>query len=122
MGYGVYFRKGRWAGYGVPAICDQPDCGAEIDRGLAYICGDGPDDDAACGLFFCADHLYLGGQDDEPQMCQRCCDGEERSFDPTPDTPEWVAHMLHDESWEQWRRDNPEQVSAMGMPTTTGGN
>ncbi len=26
----------RHIGYGVPAICDHPDCTEEIDRGLGY--------------------------------------------------------------------------------------
>ena len=119
MGYGVYFRDGRWAGYGVPATCDHPGCEASIDRGMAYICGGEPGADKGCGLFFCGDHLWIGITDDDPQMCERCCD-EEPPFDPTPDTPEWVAHMLTDESWEQWRTENPEQVAAMSAPATQG--
>lgn len=114
MGYGVYFRNGRWAGYGVPAVCDHPGCGSEIDRGLGYICGEGPDSDKGCGLFFCSSHLWFGTADDDPQMCQRCCD-DEPPFEPTADTPEWTAHMLRDESWERWRTDNPEQVAAMSI-------
>ena len=42
MGYQVYedSKTGRWAGYGVPAECDRPDCATKIDRGLAYRCED----------------------------------------------------------------------------------
>lgn len=107
MSYGVYERNGRWAGYGVPAICDYPACGARIDRGLGYIC-EGPMD-SGCGLFFCSDHLWLGHGGD--QLCQRCCD-DEPPFDPTPDTPEWIKHMLTDETWQQWRDENPAAVQA----------
>ena len=112
MGYGVYFRDGRWAGYGVPAICDHPGCGASIDRGLAYRCGEEPGSDKGCGLFFCSNHLWISATDDDPQMCERCCD-EDPQFDPTPDTSEWITHMLGDDSWVQWRNENPEKVAAM---------
>ena len=112
MGYAVYNRGGRWAGYGVPAICDHPDCAVEIDRGLAYRCGD-IGEDKGCGLFFCSSHLWIGSGDDDPQMCDRCCD-DKPPFDPKSDTAEWVEHMLTDESWDQWRRENPERVAEMG--------
>lgn len=105
MGWAVGFVNGRWIGYGVPAICDRPSCGAEIDRGKSYLCGDG---EKGCGLFFCMEHLFLGEAGD-PQMCERCSEGKE-PFWPTVDTPEWIKHMLTDETWEQWRNENPEQV------------
>jgi len=113
MGYGVYNYSGRWQGYDVPATCDQPDCGADIDRGLGYMCGEEPGSEKGCGLFFCSDHLYYNEVDGDPQMCQRCCD-DEPPFEPTPDTAEWIAHMLTHESWEQWRTENPERVAAIG--------
>lgn len=115
MGYGVYEREGRWQGYGVPAICDHEGCGESIDRGMGYMCGEELGAEKGCGLFFCSDHLWIGGTDNDPQMCQRCCD-DEPPFGRTPDTPEWVAHMLVDESWQQWRDENHGQVAAM---TTT---
>lgn len=114
MGWSVGLSDGRWIGYGVPAICDQPDCGASIDRGLSYLCGDG---DKGCGLFFCYEHVTIATSDGDPQMCERC-DDEKPPFEPTADTPEWIEHMLHDESWEQWRNENPDQVALMG-PTTS---
>jgi hypothetical protein len=112
MGYGVYFREGRWAGYGVPAVCDKPDCTTEIDRGLAYICGEEPGSEKGCGLFFCSNHLYFGLADNDPQMCERCCN-EEPPYEPKADTAEWTTHMLTDDSWQQWRDENPEQVATM---------
>lgn len=118
MGYGVYNREGRWAGYGVPATCDHPDCGASIDRGMAYLCGEEPGAEKGCGLFFCSRHLFYTPNDDDPQMCSRCCD-DEPPFEPTPDTAEWVEHMLTDESWGQWRSENPDRVAAMTTPTPT---
>lgn len=113
MGYSVYLRDGRWAGYGVPAVCDHPECEASIDRGLYYICGGEPGSDKGCGLFFCSSHMWIDTQQDNvPQMCERCCDGQP-PFALKPDTGEWIDHMLTDESWAQWRTDNPEQVEAM---------
>ncbi|MGI6878810.1 hypothetical protein [Microbacterium sp. gxy059] len=115
MGYAVYEDRAardlgvdRWGGYGVPAICDQPECTTEIDRGLAYRCGDAGEN--GCGLSFCDLHMYIGG--DGPQRCRRCCD-EEQPFLPKPDVPEWERHMLTDESWAEWRAENPERVARM---------
>lgn len=101
----------RWAGYGVPALCDEPDCAAEIDRGLGYRCGDARDG-FGCGLSFCSEHLWYSPRDGEPQMCQRCCDSEE-PVEPKPDTAEWEQHMLTDESWAQWRDEHPAATAAM---------
>lgn len=106
MGWQVGYDT-RWhrdIGYGVPAVCDRPGCGASIDRGLAYVCGGEP---YGCGLFFCGDHLLAGGK---RQMCERCAAEEELPFDPTPDTAEWLNWKLTDESWEQWRQGNPAEV------------
>lgn len=112
MGYGVYLNEGRWAGYGVPATCDKPACGKNIDRGLAYLCGEDLGSEKGCGLYFCSDHLWIGSTDDDPQMCDRCCDGEP-PYEPTPDTQEWVSHTLTDESWQQWRDENPATVASL---------
>ena len=113
MGYAVYqVKNDRWAGYGVPAICDYPGCGVAIDRGLDYCCGGEPNPEKGCGLYFCSEHLYISIDNEDPQMCKRCCD-EEQPFEPTPDTLEWVTHMLTDESWGQWRTENPSKVAEM---------
>lgn len=120
MGYACY--KGPWPrnrdqGYGVPAKCDYPGCDADIDRGIAYACGGDPMEN--CGLFFCYEHKR---HDVDPEaewsdenrhqfgVCERCAKGEP-SFDPSPDTPEWVHHKLTDDSWAQWRAENPEWVT-----------
>lgn len=107
-------KYGRDIGYGVPAICDHPGCGAEIDRGLSYVCGSEPyGGEHGCGLFFCGSHLHFEDRDDDcPQLCERCAAGEE-PFESTPDTKEWLDWKLSDESWERWRKENPEQVEAM---------
>lgn len=106
MGYAVYEDRNadRWAGYGVPAVCDWPDCNAEIDRGLDYKCEyhepeEGDSDDEGCGLFFCPKHA-------------RHTDGHAAAT-PKRDTVEWMQHMLTDRSWKQWRAENPSRVEAM---------
>lgn len=110
MGWSVGFDS-NWSrdiGYGVPAICDQPACGEAVDRGLGYVCGGEPyGGEDGCGLYFCGEHLTGG---DPCQQCERCIDGEP-PFDATPDTAEWLNWKLTDESWEQWRQENPEAVA-----------
>ena len=128
MGYQVYeditardHGVERWAGYGVPAICDLPGCTVEIDRGMGYRCEEwtdyeyrlegetvSGDDDwdeeleverEGCGLHFCDEHL------DHPQHG----DG----ISPKPDTEEWMRWILTDESWQDWRDENPQKVEQM---------
>lgn len=121
MGWSIGYDS-KWdrdIGYGVPATCDHPGCDAEIDRGLAYVCGGEPfGGDDGCGLFFCAEHLYLGVT--HPQLCERCCDGEP-AFDPKPDRKEWIEWKLTDESWSQWRKKNPELVEGIRKALEVGG-
>lgn len=97
----------RDIGYGVPAYCDHPRCHAEIDRGLAYVCGGEPyGGDKGCGLYFCASH---GGG----FLCPRCVNCKPPYRHPKPDHPRWVHHKLTDESWQQWRDENPATVATM---------
>ena len=92
----------RDVGYGVPATCDHPGCGAKIDRGLSYVCGSEPyGGEHGCGLYFCAQHRH-----GSPQRCLRCEAGQE-PFGPTPDTPEWTHHKATHSSWAEWRKENP---------------
>lgn len=104
----------RFIGYGVPAQCDHPGCAESIDRGLSYACGGGVTGDVEnCGLFFCERHLrYVESDDDQWWSCERCAAGDV-SFDPSPDVPEWLKHLLADESWSRWRAENPERVEAI---------
>ena len=100
MGWSVGYdgRWERWIGYGVPSICDQPGCEAEIDRGLGYVCGSEPyGGEHGCGLFFCSRH---GGDD----LCDRCLAGED-PHEPTPDTEEWIEHQRTDPTWAAWRKE-----------------
>ena len=107
-------ERERFIGYGVPATCDNPGCGASIDRGMAYACGGGvTSSQENCGLFFCDKHLFYPDTDDaEHASCMRCCKSED-PFDPTPDVAEWVEHLLTDESWQSWREENPVKVATM---------
>jgi len=64
MGYAYYEVTRRdgitiEAGYGVEAVCEEPGCTEEIDRGMAFLCGDEPGDpEFGCGGYFCGQHLY----------------------------------------------------------------
>ena len=113
MGWSLGY-DGTWQrdiGYGVPAYCDHPQCRAVIDRGLSYVCGGEPyGGDRGCGLYFCDAHLYIGAG--RPQRCSRCL-YRKRPFAAKPDHPEWLRHKLTDESWAPWRRQNPEETTAL---------
>jgi hypothetical protein len=101
----------RDIGYGVPAYCDFPGCGAEIDRGLAYVCGGEPyGGEHGCGLYFCGKHLRWFGRF-RRCVCHRCGQGKP-PFTPTPDHPTWVQHKLTDASWATWRAEHPAFVAA----------
>lgn len=89
MGWAIGYDTNwnRDIGYGVPSICDYPDCQTEIDRGLSYVCGGEPyGGEEGCGLYFCGEHL-----DSSPQQCERCINGQEL-FTPKPDKQEWTDH------------------------------
>lgn len=114
MGWAVGFdsKWNRDIGYGVPATCDHPGCGAEIHRGLSYVCGGEPyGGDRGCGLYFCSMHLFPSAR--LPQLCSRCKRRSKVLFTPTPDVAEWINWKLTDESWAQWRKENPEDVKKM---------
>jgi len=116
MGWSVGEGKdGRDIGYGVPALCDHPDCNEQIDRGLSYVCGmintDG--EDRGCGLHFCKDHL--GYSPKFGQLCGRCYPRLKAPFTRKPDLPERNEHKLTDESWAQWRAENPDQVASLSL-------
>jgi len=116
MGWSIGFDSNwnRDIGYGVPATCDYPRCGEAIDRGLGYVCGGEPyGGEHGCGLYFCGEHLLLGGP---RQQCERCAEGRS-PFDATPDTREWIEWKLTDESWATWRDENPEMVGLMKVGT-----
>lgn len=131
MGYSVYFsaKNNRWQGYGVPAYCDHPNCQNVIDRGVGYICCDNPNHTASCGGFFCELHRYqlvyedqlhemseeeinrLGIDSREEQATEGdgiiCCTHAPIE---TKEHHEWLNHVLTDESWAEWRKEEPEVV------------
>ncbi|MFJ8109972.1 hypothetical protein [Streptomyces sp. NPDC096132] len=74
------------AGYGVEAVCEQDGCFAEIDRGLAHLCGNEPGgDEYGCGGYFCASHLFLGsGAPVSEGLCGTCSERYEREH-PDPE-------------------------------------
>ena len=120
-------RPYRHIGYGVPALCDQPGCSVEIDRGLAYRCGD-INSDAGCGLHFCEKHRRYAPVDSDgafipstdadrheyaqehdtkfewEEACARCYAGLP-PFTAKPEHPEWVKWVLTDDSWAQFREE-----------------
>jgi hypothetical protein len=101
MSWSIGFDTGwdRDIGYGVPAYCDHPQCWAEIDRGLAYVCGDGPyGGDNGCGLFFCDHHRGHGS------LCSRCRN-RRPPYEAKEDHPRWIRHKETDPSWAEWRAE-----------------
>jgi|ERR1700677_1249548 len=116
MGWAVGYDENwkRDIGYGVPALCDHPDCRREIDRGLSYVCGGEPyGGEQGCGLFFCPDHLYY--MEDCHQLCVKCGPEPGDPFPAKPDRPDWICWKLTDESWQQWRDANPEEVAKLRL-------
>ena len=116
MGWSIGYDNNwkRDIGYAVPSICDHPGCAAQIDRGLGYVCGGEPHGgDDGCGLYFCAQH---GGG----WLCEECRHGR-LPFKPTLDTPEWIEWKLTDESWADWRKENPGWVAAASTGRGEGG-
>jgi len=116
MGWSIGYDSNwdRFIGYGVPAYCDHPDCNETIDRGLSHVCGGEPYGGDSCGLYFCGNHLYYNYEG--VQVCERCKQGEEsknddiETFDPKPEHPDWIKHILKDTTWKQWRNENKDKV------------
>jgi len=116
MGWSIGFDSNwhRDIGYGVPCQCDHPNCKRRIDRGLAHVCGGEPyGGDEGCGLYFCAEHLRIGVEGKEHQVCERCAGmhDTDQPFDPKPDVKQWLRHKLKHHSWKQWRDENPKEVA-----------
>ncbi|MBN9357441.1 MAG: hypothetical protein J0I15_13385 [Herbaspirillum huttiense] len=102
----------RDIGYGVPAYCDHPGCKNEIDRGISYVCGGEPGGgEHGCGLFICAHHQRANKHCF--QLCQHCADRRRKQLTPSEDHPDWMEWKLSHESWQQWRDENPEEVTRM---------
>lgn len=101
-------KDGRDIGYGVPSICDHPDCNKQIDRGLAYVCGmiNSEGEDRGCGLHFCGSHLLLSAK--YGQLCFRCWPRRREPWTRKPDLPIWICHKLCDPSWYDYCDADPE--------------
>jgi len=111
MGWSIGYDTNweRDIGYGVPATCDHRGCGMDINRGLSHVCGGEPyGGNRGCGLYFCEKHLQFHAK--LPQLCSRCSRRYYKPFVPTPDRREWIHHKLTDPSWEEWRKENPDEV------------
>ena len=93
MGYQVYWSNGRWQGYGVPAYCDYPGCKEEIDRGMGY--SHTQDKEEPASVFCCDNHTHENINSFEVERKEH---------------PDWLNHILTDDSWELWRSKNPESV------------
>lgn len=85
----------RFRGYGVPAYCDWDGCTEEIDRGLYFVC---EGESCGCELFYCDGHSI---QSEGHPDCGRG-DG--------PEHPEWIEHVLNDDSWEEFRKTEPYRL------------
>jgi hypothetical protein len=128
MGWSIGFDSShsRDIGYGVPAVCDHPECDKRIDRGLDHVCANQePYGGEGCGLYFCGEHkgfyreVDWNGEGEEPEpeisdCCERCRDGLD-PFPAKPDLPIWTKFKMTDKSWRGWRKENgfPEPTPAM---------
>ena len=78
MGYAYYDTPLGPAGYSVEDICHEADCAEEIDRGLAYLCGNAPGyeyDQFGCGHWYCGEHLFMAPRSIQilgSGLCSRC--------------------------------------------------
>jgi hypothetical protein len=127
MGYAVYWNESqkRFCGYGVPAYCDHPTCKEEIDRGMGYVCGEPLQDQFGCAMYFCTEHTGLPrtprGEHRSYPKCKRCSEYK-TPYKTTwswgggkPEHPEWIDHLLFDESWAEWRSLYPDQVKNLKL-------
>jgi len=125
MGYAIYKVGKRWGGYDVPARCEFPRCGKYIDRGISYACGGEPFSEMGCDRYFCHKHKRYTRFDENGErckheeeekceceyveLCERCRDGKPE-FPYKPELKRWLKHILTDESWQDWRDENEDEV------------
>lgn len=75
IGWARGIRNGREVGYAIEAKCDHPDCDADIDRGVSYMCGGPAFSDEGCEGYFCEKHLYAIdpiGDEHTTHLCRPC--------------------------------------------------
>ncbi|MFH7764588.1 hypothetical protein [Acinetobacter sp. BSP-28] len=117
------------------AYCDHPGCKNEIDRGIGYVCCGDQDHMCSCGGFYCAEHESLCtiitedefedlDQDDIQELLNHYDLTEMPVFDEDgyfyhcshepiekdKEHPEWLKHVLTDETWQEWREKEPEMA------------
>jgi hypothetical protein len=87
MGYAFYeLPDGREAGYGVEAVCDEPGCAEEIDRGLGYLCGTDPGEpEDGCGGYFCGAHDFHHIEFGAIGVCAMPGKVKDHTYEPDPD-------------------------------------
>ena len=117
MGWSIGYDE-KWKrdiGYGVSCVCDHPYCNKIIDRGLSYVCGSEPyGGEHGCGLYFCTEHKEANEIEGQfVELCSHCNDGDVTEFKPKPDTQEWRDWKRTDDSWAQWREENPKLAAAL---------
>lgn len=67
--------EGRPIGYAALATCDKEGCEEEINRDLAFVCGEMHGaSDISCGRYFCYAHLCALVDYNAPQLCAKCAD------------------------------------------------
>jgi hypothetical protein len=125
MGWSVGWssKQQRFIGYGVPCICEHPDCNEVIDRGLAHCCGDMHDEEEhGCGRYLCSKHLGMTlHTDDHVNRCCTACQEGREPYAMKGEHPEWLLWVLTDESWQKWREENPGLVSSYNRELAQGG-
>lgn len=68
---GINKTTGEPMGYSYEGQCSHPDCEADIDHGLAYVCGGMHEGgEHGCGRYFCYEHLMIVGV--PVQLCIDC--------------------------------------------------
>jgi len=85
-----------------------------------------PFSEYGCDRYFCGKHLQyirINGygercrhkndcECDIVNVCERC-EKKKRLFPYKPEHPTWVKHLLTDESWVEWRKNNPQEVAEL---------
>jgi hypothetical protein len=97
MGWAVGwdYEHRRWKGYGVPAFCDAKGCETKIDRGMGWAADrDEEDHEELPNVFTCGNHTLEDVDEDNLPK----------------EHPEWLEHILNDESWAKWRGEEPAFV------------
>lgn len=110
IGYDEHWK--RDIGYGVPAVCDHPDCNTRIDRGLSYVCGSEPyGGERGCGLYFCEKHRHWPERL-RYDLCERCYPRRRVPFKAKPDIKLWIDWKETDPSWAAWREERHAAATA----------